>query len=273
MNHKHHLHVLSPTPENQHYPLLIYFPGMDSTGELLTSQLPDLRKVFDVRCLQLPPSDRSDWQTLVDEVVGLLEKEKRSHPMRPIYLLGESFGGCWAVKVALAASGWFDRLILCNPASSFREQTLMAWGSCLLAWMPNFLQPVSAIALLPFLASLHRISPDNRQKLIRAMQSVPAETTSWRLSLLRDFDVTLEQLRSLRQPILAIASGSDRLLPSVQEVQRYIDNCPNAEMVVLPKSGHACLLETETNLYKIMKAHKFLPRMPVREQLSQRQAS
>jgi pimeloyl-ACP methyl ester carboxylesterase len=273
MNPKNHLQVLSLTPENQNYPLLIYFPGMDGTGELLVSQLPDLRKIFDVRCLQLPPDDRSNWQTLVDSVVMLLENEKRKHPMRPIYLLGESFGGCWAVKVAIAASGWFDRLILCNPASSFRNQTLMAWGSCLLAWMPNFLQPVSAIALLPFLASLHRISPDNRQKLIRAMQSISAETTSWRLSLLRDFDVTLKQLRSIAQPILAIASGSDRLLPSVQEVRRYIDNCPQADMVVLPKSGHACLIETETNLYKIMKTHNFLPQMPVTEQLSYKKAS
>jgi pimeloyl-ACP methyl ester carboxylesterase len=78
------------------------------------------------------------------------------------------------------------------------------------------------------------------------------------LSLLRQFDVKDEQLRRLTQQVLLLAGGSDRLLPSVTEVMRIVNILPNAKTVILPDSGHACLLEKDVNLYEILKAQDFL---------------
>ncbi len=90
------------------------------------------------------------------------------------------------------------------------------------------------------------------------MRSVPPETINWRLSLLREFDVNAEKLHHITQPVLLIAGGSDRLLPSVIEVKRLANILPNTQTVLLPNSGHACLLEESVNLYKILQSHKFL---------------
>jgi len=91
------------------------------------------------------------------------------------------------------------------------------------------------------------------------MRSVPPETVLWRLSLVKEFDVDETQLRQLTQPVLVIASALDRLLPSITEARRLVKILPNAQMVVLPYSGHACLL-ADIKLYEIMQAENFLDR-------------
>ncbi|MGL4501138.1 MAG: alpha/beta fold hydrolase, partial [Planktothrix sp.] len=56
-------------------------------------------------------------------------------------------------------------------------------------------------------------------------------------------------------PALVIASGADRLLPSVLEARFLTQALPNAQMVVLPDSGHACLLENDIDLYTLIQAY------------------
>jgi pimeloyl-ACP methyl ester carboxylesterase len=56
-------------------------------------------------------------------------------------------------------------------------------------------------------------------------------------------------------PVLVIASGADRLLPSVLEARFLTRTLPNAQMVVLPDSGHACLLENDIDLYTLIQAY------------------
>lgn len=43
----------------------------------------------------------------------------QSPPERPVYLLGESFGGVLALAVAEARPDLVDRIVLVNPATSF----------------------------------------------------------------------------------------------------------------------------------------------------------
>lgn len=100
--------------------------------------------------------------------------------------------------------------------------------------------------------------PSDRQELLKTMRSVPPETVLWRLSLVREFDVNETQLRQITQPVLVIGSALDRLLPSMTEARRLVKILPNAQIVVLPYSGHACLLEADIQLYEIMQAENFL---------------
>jgi pimeloyl-ACP methyl ester carboxylesterase len=249
---------LTPKRVQPEYPLLVYLPGMDGTGQLLRSQTAGLETGFDVRSLALPRKDLNTWDVLTKSVLDLIHAELEKSSQRPVYLCGESFGGCLAIKVAIQAPHLFKRIILINPASSFHLRPWLSWASQLTYLVPSELYDVGALGLLPFLASLPRISRSDRYELLKTMRSVPAETVLWRLSLLREFEIDQEKLSRLTQPVLLIAGGSDRLLPSVTEVKRIGDILPNNKIVVLPDCGHACLLEQDINLYEILKDNDFL---------------
>lgn len=54
---------------------------------------------------------------------------------RPVYLLGESFGGLLSLALAIKLGDYIDRLVLVNPASSFADSPWPALGP-LLAQLP-----------------------------------------------------------------------------------------------------------------------------------------
>lgn len=238
------------------YPLFIGLPGLDGTGKLWQDQLRDLSPSFDGRCLAIPVDHRGSWEDLVGEAIALIETELAGQ-QRTVYLCGESFGACLAMKVAVAAPQLVDRLILINPASGFREQLWLNWGGQLLDFVPELFFRLGAVGFLPFLANLSRLAPDTRRYLLEIIQSVPPKTILWRLSLLRAFAIDPQKLQQFQPPVLLIAGGSDRLLPSVTEVERLSRCFPNVQKLILPHSGHACLLETDINLYEIIQSQNF----------------
>jgi pimeloyl-ACP methyl ester carboxylesterase len=249
---------LTPKQINPDYPLFVFLPGMDGTGQLLRSQTEGLETAFDVRCFALPPNDLESWDDLAESLIDLIKAELNKKPQRSVYLCGESFGGCLAVKVALKSPQLFDRIILVNPATSFKQRPLLKIGAHLGPWMPDFFYPISALALLPFLSALGRITPIDRRALLTAMQSVPPKTVNWRVSMVTEFEVDETQLHRLTQPVLIVAGAADKLLPSVQEAERLVRLLPDAHMVVLRQSGHTCLLETDVNLLEIIESQNFL---------------
>jgi pimeloyl-ACP methyl ester carboxylesterase len=291
---RNYLRFLNPNNGKPQIPLFVYLPGMDGTGGLLRSQIPYLSppslptiskdlsyphlstferkrtflyreesgqwdtegliEGFDIRCLSIPPDDRSNWDEMVNQTLSFLQGELERGQKRPIYLCGESFGACLAMQVAMRAPELIDRVILVNPASSMRHQPLIHWGSSLTQWVPTPLYSMSVYGLLPFLGALERMDSLHRMALLDAMRSVPHGTTVWRLNLVRDFALRLNKslLTPLKMPVLVIASGRDRLLPSITEAENLVKCLPNAQMVILPDSGHACLLETEVNLWEIL---------------------
>ena len=249
---------LTPKLLQPKYPLFVFLPGMDGTGQLLRTQTAGLEVAFDVRCLMIPPNDLSSWDVLTEKVINLIEGELQINPHRLVYLCGESFGGALALKVALEVPQLFNRIILVNPASAFHRRPWLNWASGLVYLVPPCLFEFSALGLLPFLASLELVEPSIRHDLLKMMRLVPPETVLWRLSLIKEFDVDEVQLRGITQPVLLMASAMDRLLPSVTEARYLVKNLPDARMLVLPYSGHACLIEADINLYQIMQAENFL---------------
>jgi len=253
-----HVYFRTPRRSNREAPLFVFLPGMDGTGDLLRVQTDGLGRTFDLRCLAIPPDDLTTWHDLTEQTVALIRAELEGNSERPVYLCGESFGGCLAIKVALRAPQLFQRLVLINPASSFHRRPWIHWSAEVTKLLPDSLYQLSCIALMPFLASLERISTADRVALLDAMQSVTQASSIWRIALLRDFQVSAAQLRRITQPVLIVASAGDRLLPSVHEAQLLTNALPRAFMHILPNSGHACLLEADVNLYEIMRNSHFL---------------
>ena len=259
MNFNKSVNFIKPRKINRDAPLFVYLPGMDGTGELLQTQADKLASCFDLRCVSIRIDSYSNWQTLARDTVELIETELTQKTNQEVYLCGESFGGCLALKTAVANPSLFKKLILVNPASSFNQFPILGLGVNISPWLPTWLHRYSAAGLLPFLVKLNRINDCDRLKLVESMKSLPPEVVSWRLSLLRDFKVADEQLRSLQISTLIIAGAEDSLLPSVQEADKLVSLIPQARKTVLPQSGHACLLETSVNLYDILVKENFIP--------------
>ena len=252
------MRLLSPFSSQSFDPLFIYFPGMDGTGKLFDRQAEKLKNFFSIRCLSIPSHDQSDWSTLVAKTVTLIRKELEYHPHSSVYICGESFGGCLAMKVALAVPELIEKIILVNPASSFNKHSFLKLGVELNQWVPNCVYQVATVVLLGFLGSSNRMNNKDSQALLDAMQSLPQDVVSWRLSLLRDCRINSAKLRMFDKPILLLASQEDKLLPSVQEGRELINYFPNSRLTILPESGHACLLENDINLLKILEKNDFL---------------
>lgn len=258
MNFASSVDFIEPRQINSDAPLFVYLPGMDGTGALFQNQAHGLKTHFDLRCLKIESNDYSTWQDLARDTVKLIESELSNKKNKEVYICGESFGGCLALKTAIAAPDLVKKLILVNPASCYHQLPILGLGADIAPWLPTWLHRYSAAGLLPFLVRLNRITECDRQNLLTHMKSLPPQIISWRLSLLRDFSVTDEQLRTLKMPSLLIAGDSDNLLPSVEEGEKLLTLLPNAKMTVLPLSGHACLLETEVNLEQILLEQNFI---------------
>ncbi len=224
----------------------------------MSIQTAGLEAAFDIRCFVIPADTFDSWNALSQQLISLTQAELQIAPHSSVYLCGESFGGCLALNVLLQAPNLFDRIILINSASSFHRVPLLNLGSLILPWTPQFVYDFSSILALPFLAQIARLSPTARQALMQASQDAPKKTAEQRLVLLREFKVDEIALQQVTQPVLVIASQRDCLLPSVHEAQRLANMFPNSQIITLPDSGHACLVEVDVNLYTLLQTHNFL---------------
>ncbi|THF97339.1 hypothetical protein TEA_013094 [Camellia sinensis var. sinensis] len=80
--------------------------------------------IFDMRCLHIPIMDRTPFAELVKQVERTVRSENYRSPNRPIYLVGESLGGCLALAVAARNPDIDLILILANPATCFGKSQL-----------------------------------------------------------------------------------------------------------------------------------------------------
>jgi pimeloyl-ACP methyl ester carboxylesterase len=244
------LRFLTSASPQEHLPLLIYFPGMDGTGQLFARQQQQLADRFDVRCLAISGDDLSGWDELVDRTLQLIDQEL-AQCWREIHLCGESFGACLAMLIA-ARLPQVQQLTLINPASSFARLPWLTAGSLVANVLPEPLYPAAARLLTSFLIEVDLVAVADQKNLIVAMLSITSPTAAWRLGLLRQFKVhtVVPQLAKISTTL--IAGECDRLLPSKLEVQILRRQLPQAKTIFLPRSGHACLLEIATNLDQIL---------------------
>lgn len=254
------LKLYAPVGKNPQHPLFIYFPGMDGSGELFGLQSAELKSHFDIRCLVIPGDDMSSWEGLAHQAVQLIRQEAGT---APVYLCGESFGACLALRTIALAPTLASHLILINSASAFHRFPWMHWVASITPWVAPPLYQSSASTSLPVLANLSRIGEVNRQALMRAMAAVTQASTAWRLSLLSQFRLEPLRLHRVTAQTLLVASLGDRLLPSLEEAQRLATLLPNSRIYPLPHSGHVSLLEDGVNLGAIMGAVGFLPKSAI----------
>ena len=142
-------YFLTPHISNPEYPLLIFLPGMNETGQgLLKIETRGLEVGFHVRCLVIPLNNFMDWEQLAESTIALIQAKLEKVPQEVVYLCGESWGGCLALKLIEYTPHLFKRLILVNSASSFHRVAWFNKSLRLLAWTPPLLYKFSPVVIL-----------------------------------------------------------------------------------------------------------------------------
>ncbi|CAD6343771.1 unnamed protein product [Miscanthus lutarioriparius] len=255
-------------------PLLLFLPGMDGVGTGLILHHKSLGKVFEVRCLHIPVNDRTPFEGLIQTVEKSIKHEHGLSPDRPIYLVGDSFGGSLAVAVA-ARNPQIDLvLILVNPATSFAKTPLQPVLP-LLESMPSEFH-VTVPYLLSFIMGdplkMAAVSiennlspPETLQKLSDSLTSmlpllaelsdiIPRDTLLWKLKLLKaGAAYANSRLHAVQAEVLLLASGKDNLLPSGEEADRLFKALKNCRVRYFKDNGHTLLLEDGVNLLSVIK--------------------
>ncbi|CAI0432370.1 unnamed protein product [Linum tenue] len=255
-------------------PVLLFLPGTDGVGLGLTLHHKALGKVFEVRCLHIPVYDRTPFQGLVKFVEDTLKSEHSSSPNRPIYLVGDSFGGCLALAVA-ARNPQIDLVvILVNPATSFTRSQIQPLLPVLEA-MPNEFHSVvpyllSGIMGNPLKMAMvgleDRLPPREKIEqlsgkltslldyLFVLSEIIPKETLVWKLKLIQTgSSYANSRLHAVKAEVLLLASGQDFMLPSKNEAQRLKKGLQNCQVRYFKDNGHTLLLEEGLSLLTIIK--------------------
>lgn len=180
-------------------PHLVLLPGMDGTGELFAPLLAELPLEMPVTVARYP--DRAaTYAEHVDVARAELPREA------PFVLLGESFSGPVAVKLAAEGMPNLRGLILC---ASF----LTCPSALLRALRP--LTPIATPKLVPGFVAHHSLlgrfaTPALRAAHARALSHVSSRTLTARLRAMADIDVRTD-LRGLDLPSLYLRGTRDRV--------------------------------------------------------------
>ncbi|XP_047971452.1 phytyl ester synthase 1, chloroplastic-like [Salvia hispanica] len=260
-------------PPLENSPLLLYLPGIDGVGMGMVVHHKAMGKVFRVRCLHIPADDRTAYEDLVEFVGAAVEEERASSANMPVYLVGDSFGGCLALSVAAAKPAVDIVLILVNPATSFERSQLQP----LLPFMD-----VLPAKLLPYLLGATCGDPMKMAAVINATESspskqlerfvhelsalpvavsnladiLPKETLQWKIKLLKSGAASSNsRLHAVNNEALILASGRDAMLPSKDEAERLSSLLKNSKVRFFKDNGHLLLMEDGINLLSVIKGN------------------
>ncbi|WCJ44006.1 Esterase/lipase/thioesterase family protein [Euphorbia peplus] len=255
-------------------PLLLFFPGLDGVGLGLILHHKALGKVFEVQCLHVPVYDRTPFEGLVKLVEETVTLEHASSPNRPIYLVGDSFGGCLALAIAARNPEIDFVVILSNPATSFDRSQLLPLMH-VMEGLPEGLHSVIPYLVssvlgnpwklgmadieftLPLKSKIEQLSANLIAYLPHLSDYVniySKDTLLWKLKLAKSGAAYANsRLHDVKAEVLVLASGDDYFLPSRDEAVRLHGSLQNCIVRHFKDNGHLILMEEGISLLTIIK--------------------
>ena len=307
-------------------PLLLYLPGFDGTWVAPFLQFPELSTIFDVRCLTMDTDDRSTFRELKKDVIDFIYKQARLEDQtagnmtlgietmymrtkekkgnfftnlfpgkqrtekssRPVYLMGESFGGLLASEVALSLlkdenkSINLKGLAVINAATCY-DRSRFASEAMKITRLPHFLYPFGLITLIPLFTDEYALPQLILMLQSKALPSVidsaereaymgrvafslplklkymPQDTLEWRLTQWLEVGCALvasrlDEFASLKSfRTLIVAGEKDLTLPSIAEAERLSSILPNCHVHVVEGAGHANTCGSRVDLAALMR--------------------
>lgn len=208
---------------------LVLLPGMDGTGDLFAPLIPSLDAALDVAVVRYPRDAPLDYSEL-EAIARSACPENRNY-----FLLGESFSGPLAIKIAATRPAGLLGIILCSTFATNPRPRLGVIGR-LATLFPVTFAPARLISF----ALLGRFATRQLCRLITAsVRSVGAKALQARLRAVLEVNV-LADLAELRVPILCLCASEDRLVPEASLAQICAAN-PTVQVVHIV--GPHCLLQ------------------------------
>jgi pimeloyl-[acyl-carrier protein] methyl ester esterase len=203
-------------------PVLVLLPGLDGTGKLFAEFLNALDPGISTIVVAYPPDQPLGYEELQALVMGVLDKLPRD---RRFVLLGESFSGPLAIRIAARAPPGLDGLIL---SASFAANPFpwLGWARPLAAYLPVKALPRWLRAPLMW----GSLSPERApSQMERAMSGVSAAAVRRRIAALLAVDET-SALKRVATPMLLLQARGDRVIPKAA-TRRILKILPQAERV------------------------------------------
>lgn len=210
---------------------LVLLPGLDGTGTLFEPFIRELPAAWRVVVVAYPADAGLGYDELTSLALSAIPVDGA------VVLLGESFSGPIAIRLAAELGLRVQALILCctfarNPRPG------LAWLRPLLAVVPS---PAALPAVLSVRALLGRHAAEEPQALLaRALAALPASVLRARLRAALTVDV-LPQLARVQAPVLYLQASHDLVVPS-NAVADLLAALPALKVVRLP--GPHGLLQT-----------------------------
>lgn len=180
----------------------VLLPGLDGTGDLLGDFAARLSPELDARIVRYP----------VDEALGYPALERIARDAlpgdRPFILIGESFSGPIAIRLAAARPPGLRALILCASFAESPQPLLRGLAPCM-RFAP--LQAIPA-SLLSWLLLGGWGSRSSSRTLKRTIASVSHSALKLRACEVLSVDASGD-LRRIQCPILHFRATQDRLVP------------------------------------------------------------
>jgi pimeloyl-ACP methyl ester carboxylesterase len=215
---------------DQTLPVLVLMPGLDGTGKLFVEFVRVLKSTVECVVVAYPKDQPMGYEELEGLVVSALPKD------RAFVLLGESFSGPLAIRIAARTPAGLVGLILCvtfakNPYPS------LGWARSLAAYLPVKRFPRWLRAPLMW----GSVSPsDAPSQVERAMSGVAVAVVRKRIAEILAVDETAA-LHQIRVPTLVLRAVGDRVV-SRRATQVILKNSPEAKLVEV--DGPHLLLQT-----------------------------
>lgn len=233
---------------------VVYLPGIDGSGQLLLGTAPRLEERYRLVRMRYRLSANPDHRSYSHLARSAIEAVALRGIERMV-LLAESFGGAVAIRSALDFPARVEALALVNTFARYRRRGSLAVSRIVLRSTPAWAVRAGRRLFAPRLLFGGR---DDRQAIdeflgrggrsTRSRRKPDATEVLWRLDegyhcrmrMIQGLDLRSE-LQRMRQPVLLIASGRDRIVDSVRQARDMASLLPDAELEILPQRGHVVL--------------------------------
>lgn len=211
---------------------LVLLPGLDGTGTLFQLFLRELPADWRTRVVAYPMDASVDYDALTELAAREVPSDGR------VVLLGESFSGPVAIRLAAALGLRLQALVLCCSFARNPRPQLSRLGG-LIGCLPSPAAVPSGLSAQMLLGS--HASDEARSLLKDALAGLPAAVLRARLRMVMAVDVT-PALATVSAPLLYLQAGQDRIVPptAAADIQQH---CPQARIVRL--AGPHGLLQAE----------------------------
>ena len=204
----------------------IVLPGLDGTGNLLEDFCAGAPPEIDCRAIRYPTDEPLGYDALERYVLEQLPTD------RPLIVIGESFSGPIAVRLAARLSQ-VTALVLCNSFITPPRSPLLRFGAHAPLFRVRLPERILAALMLAPLAT-----PALTSALATTLRRVEPSVLAYRIRELLRVDET-PALKRVRVPITYLRGTRDRLVPD--RALHVITATAPAVRVVRIEAPHAIL--------------------------------